>query len=46
MKVKYQCLVCDKLHDTEEAARACHDGPIQAFQKGVTRYPRKSFFGR
>ncbi|MDD1768589.1 MAG: hypothetical protein LUQ55_01235 [Methanomassiliicoccales archaeon] len=46
MKTKYQCLVCDKVHDTEEAARNCHKGPIQAFQQGVKRYPKKSFFGR
>ncbi|MDD1767563.1 MAG: hypothetical protein LUQ27_03205 [Methanomassiliicoccales archaeon] len=46
MKKKYQCLVCDKVHDTEDAARNCHKGPIQAFQQGVRRYPKKSFFGR
>ncbi|MDH7508796.1 MAG: hypothetical protein QHH00_05280 [Methanomassiliicoccales archaeon] len=46
MKVVYQCLVCDKVHDTIEDAQKCHNGPIQIIQRGITRYPKKSFFGR
>jgi molybdopterin-guanine dinucleotide biosynthesis protein A len=41
---KYQCLVCNKLHDTEEDARNCHNGPIQGIEQGFDEY-KKSFVG-
>jgi len=44
MKAKYQCLVCNKLHDTKEQALNCHKGPIQGLMQGITRYD-KSLLG-
>ncbi|QLH75012.1 MAG: hypothetical protein HPY73_05870 [Methanomassiliicoccales archaeon] len=41
MKIVYQCLDCGKAHDTEEAALKCHEAPIQAFQKGYTRFSKR-----
>ncbi len=41
---KYQCLVCNKLHDTEEEARNCHNGPIQVITQGHKDY-KKSWAG-
>jgi hypothetical protein len=43
-KKRYQCLVCNKLHDTEDAARSCHDGPIQGIVQGYEDY-KKSWVG-
>jgi hypothetical protein len=40
LKKKYQCLVCNKVHDTEEAARNCHKGPIQGLTQGHTDYKK------
>jgi hypothetical protein len=44
LRKRYQCLVCNKLHDTEEAARSCHNGPIQVITQGHTDY-KKSLTG-
>lgn len=41
MKNVYQCLVCGKSHASQEAAEKCHDGPIQAFQKGYDRFTKR-----
>jgi rubredoxin len=43
-KRKYQCLVCNKVFDSEEEARKCHDGPIQVFTQGHEDY-KKNFLG-
>jgi hypothetical protein len=45
MRVRYQCWVCGKLYETEEAAGKCHDGPTQGIYQHVTRDPYRGFFG-
>ena len=45
-KIIYQCLDCGKKHKTEEAARKCHEAPIQTIEIGITRFSkRRGFFG-
>ena len=41
MKIAYQCLTCGKKYDTQDKAEKCHDGPIQAFEQGVTRFSKR-----
>ncbi len=40
-KIIYQCLDCNKKHKTEEAARNCHEAPIQAIEIGITRFTKR-----
>lgn len=40
-KIIYQCLDCGKKHKTEEAARNCHEAPIQAIEIGITRFSKR-----
>ena len=45
-KIIYQCLDCSRKHKTEEAARNCHEAPIQAIETGITRFnKRKGLIG-
>ena len=37
MPTVYQCWVCGHRHKTEEAARNCHQGPIQIIETKVKR---------
>jgi hypothetical protein len=41
MNIVHQCLVCGKTHKTEDAARNCHEGPIQSFEKGITKFSKR-----
>ncbi len=40
-KIIYQCLDCGKKHKTEEAARNCHEAPIQIIEIGITRFSKR-----
>jgi len=39
-KLVYQCLVCNKVHSTLDAAENCHKGPIQTIEKGITTFSK------
>ena len=41
MNIAYQCLTCGKKHDTQDKAEKCHDGPIQAFEQGITKFSKR-----
>jgi len=40
-KLIYQCLVCNKVHKTKEAAENCHKGPIQTVEQGLTGFSKR-----
>lgn len=41
MKILYQCLVCGKTHSSQDSAEKCHEGPIQGFETGITKFSKR-----
>jgi hypothetical protein len=40
-KIIYQCLVCNRVHQTLEAAENCHKGPTQTVEQGLTGFKKR-----
>jgi hypothetical protein len=40
-KLVYQCLVCNKVHNSLEAAENCHNGPTQTIERGITTFSKR-----
>lgn len=40
-KIIHQCLVCNKVHKTLEAAENCHKGPVQTIEQGLTGFSKR-----
>ncbi len=36
-----QCLVCNKVHQTLDAAENCHKGPTQTIEQGLTGFSKR-----
>lgn len=40
-KLIYQCLVCNKVHKSLDAAENCHKGPVQTVETGITTFSKR-----
>lgn len=40
-KLIYQCLACNKVHKTLEAAENCHKAPTQTIEQGITTFSKR-----